>query len=170
MNKQGKEQKVQQYDEAVGNATFAFLVDFISVPVVAMEGFRRELAGHSGAAVVMKNTLARIVFERQGLEEVSEYLAGPSLLIYGTGEVAPVAKALDKFMRTHKALKVKAIVYDGAIFKGEQFKSFTALPTKDEVRAKLLGTLQAPLSRFLTVSNSAQRVVTVLSQYAEKQS
>jgi len=168
MNKQGKEQKVQQYDEKVGLATFAFLADYQQVPVVEMERLRHELAKLDAGIVIMKNTLAKIVFERHGLEEVSEYLAGPSMLVYGTGEVAPVAKQIDRFMRLHKEMKVKAIVYDGAISKGSAFKAFTTLPTKDEVRAKLLGVLQAPLGNFLRVNNVASRLVTVFSQYAEK--
>jgi large subunit ribosomal protein L10 len=168
MNKQGKEQKVQQYDEKVGIATFAFLTEYEKIPVVEMERLRGELAGMDAGVVVMKNTLAKIVFERHGLEEISEYLAGPSMLVYGTGEVAPVAKHIDRFMRTHRELKVKAIVFDGGISSGSQFKSFTTLPTKDEVRSKLLGVLQAPLGNFLRVNNVAQRLVTVFNQYAEK--
>ena len=168
MNKQGKEQKVQQYDETVGLATFAFLTEYEKIPVVEMEQLRSDLAGMNAGIVVMKNTLAKIVFERHGLEEISEYLAGPSMLVHGTGEVAPVAKHIDKFMRTHKEMKVKAVIYDGGITKGTQFKAFTTLPTKDELRAKLLGVLQAPLGNFLRVNNAAQRLVTVFSQYAEK--
>jgi large subunit ribosomal protein L10 len=168
MNRQGKEQKVQQYDETVGVATFAFLTDYEKISVVDMEKLRSELSGLDAGIVIMKNTLAKIVFERHGLEEVSEYLAGPSMLVYGTGEIAPVAKNIDRFMRTHREMKVKAIVYDGAISKGSQFKSFTTLPTKDELRAKFLGVLQAPLGNFLRVNNAAQRLVTVFSQYAEK--
>ncbi|MDQ3023305.1 MAG: 50S ribosomal protein L10, partial [bacterium] len=156
------------YDETVGLATFAFLTDYQQIPVVEMERLRVELAGLDAGIVIMKNTLARIVFERHGLEEVSEYLAGPSMLIHGTGEVAPVAKQVDRFMRIHKEMTVKAIIFDGAISKGSQFKSFTTLPTKDEVRAKLLGVLQAPLGNFLRVNNVAQRLVTVFSQYADK--
>jgi large subunit ribosomal protein L10 len=169
MNKQGKEQKVQQYDSAVGVATYAFLADYQRIPVVAMEQLRAELRGMDAGIVIMKNTLAKIVFERHGLEEVSEYLAGPSMLVYGTGEIAPVAKHFDRFTRINRDVKVKAVIYDGSIFKGTEFKAFTTMPTKDEVRAKFLGTLQAPLSRFLSVNNAAQRLVTVFSQYAEKQ-
>jgi len=168
MNRQGKEQKVQQYDETVGIATFAFLADFQQISVVDMERLRHDLAPLDAGIVIMKNTLARIVFERHGLEEVSEYLAGPSMLVYGKGEVAPVAKLVERFMRAHKEMKVKAIVYDGGISKGSAFKSFTTLPTKDELRAKFLGVLQAPLGNFLRVNNAAQRLVTVFSQYAEK--
>jgi large subunit ribosomal protein L10 len=168
MNKQGKEQKVQQYDETVGIATFAFLTDYQQISVVDMERLRHDLAGLNAGIVIMKNTLAKIVFERHGLEEISEYLAGPSMLVHGTGEVAPVAKLVDRFMRTHREMKVKAIIYDGAISKGSQFKAFTTLPTKDELRAKLLGVLLAPLGNFLRVNNAAQRLVTVFSQYAEK--
>ena len=169
MNRQGKDQKIEQYDEAVGTATFAILADYIGIPVVTMEKLRRDLRGMDSGAVVMKNTLAKIVFERHGLEEVSEFLAGPSLLIYGTGEIAPVAKHLVRFIRVNRDVKVKAVVYDGSIFNGSQFKSFTSLPTRDEVRSQFLSVLNAPLGRFVRVNNLAARLVTVMSQYADKQ-
>jgi large subunit ribosomal protein L10 len=169
MNKQGKEVKKELYEDAVGTATYAILAEFIRIPVTDFEKFRNDMAGLGAGVVVMKNTLARIVFERHGLEEISEYLVGPSVLVYGHEEIAPVAKSLDKFTRTFREVKVKAIIYEGSIFSGNQFKSFTTLPTKDEVRSKLLSVLQAPAGRMLRVLNPAQRLVTVLSQYADKQ-
>jgi large subunit ribosomal protein L10 len=170
MNRKGKEQKVEQYDQAVGVANYAFLCEYVKISVADYEKMRAKFAEMGAGVVVLKNTLARIVFERHGLEEVAEYLAGPSMLVYGSGEeISPVAKQLEKSMRQHRAnLTVKAVIYDGSIFPKEQFKSFTTLPTKDEVRAKLLGVLQAPMGNFLRVNSAAQRLATVLNQYAEK--
>ncbi len=169
MNRKGKEQKVEQYEQAVGVASYAFLCEYNKISVADFEKARAEFREAGAGTVVMKNTLARIVFERHGLEQVAEYLAGPSLLVYGSEEIAPVAKLLEKTMRRFRGnLNVKAIIFDGSIFGKEQFKSFTTLPTKDEVRARLLGVLQAPLGNFLRVNSAAQRLVTVLNQYAEK--
>jgi large subunit ribosomal protein L10 len=170
MNRKDKEQKVEQYEEAVGVANYAFLCDYNKVSVADYEKMRTKFAEMGAGVVVMKNTLARIVFERHGLQEVAEYLAGPSVLIYGSGEeISPVAKHLEKTMRQlRNNISVKAVLYDGSIFPKEHFKSFTTLPTRDEVRAKLLGVLQAPLGNFLRVNTAAQRLVSVLQQYADK--
>jgi len=168
MNKQQKEQKVANYNEAVSQATYAIMVEYAKVPVVEVERLRNEMADLKAGVVVMKNTLARIVFERNGLEEVTEYLAGPTMLVYGAEEIAPVAKNLDKFMRLFREVKVKAVIYDGSIFPREQFKSFTSLPTKDEIRAKFLGLLKAPQGNFVRVINAGQRVASVLKAYVDK--
>lgn len=171
MDLKGKQNKVAQYDEAVGVATYAFLCEYVKISVADFEKIRAQFRDLNAGVVVLKNTLARIVFERNGLEEIAEYLAGPSMLVYGSEEVAPVAKLLEKMIRQQRGnLGVKAVIFDGSIFPKEQFKSFTSLPTKDEVRARLLGVLQAPLGNFLRVNSAAQRLVTVLNQYAEKAS
>jgi large subunit ribosomal protein L10 len=170
MDRKGKEAKVAQYDEAVRLAGYAIMLEYAKVGVVAFEQLRHDLEGLGAGVVVMKNTLARIVFERNGLEQVSEYLAGPTVLIYGREEVAPVAKLVEKFMRLHKEVKVKAIIFDGGIFGKEQFKSFVNLPTKDEARSKLLGVLMAPQGNFVRVINAGQRVASVLKAYVDKAS
>lgn len=168
MNRSGKEQKVTQYDDAVRLAGYAIMVEYAKVPVTEFEQLRHDLAGMGAGVVVMKNTLAKIVFERNGLEQVSEFLSGPTALIYGREEISPVAKHLEKFMRQFREVKVKSIIFDGGIFNKEQFKSFVNLPTRDEVRSKLLGVLQAPQGNFVRIINAGQRVASVLKAYVDK--
>jgi large subunit ribosomal protein L10 len=169
MNKKEKQAKVSHYEEVLNPAGYAILAEFDKIPVTKVELFRRELAEVGCNTLVLKNTLARIVFERKGMEEVCEYLVGTSVLFYGTEEIAPAAKLLQKLFRRFEKLNVKAIVFDKSVYPKEQFASFTSLPTKDEARARLLSVFKAPQSGFVTVINSTRRLVTVLGAYAQKQ-
>jgi len=137
--------------------------------VPEVERFRADMRALGCQTHVVKNTLARIVFERNSVEQVVEYLAGPSLLISGHGEVSPVAKALVKAGRKYPALQVKAVVFDSQVYPGSEIKQFTDMPTKDEIRARLVGAFSAPITMFVRVLNAPQRIASVLKQYADKQ-
>jgi large subunit ribosomal protein L10 len=169
MKRADKNAKIEMYAAALEGSTFAFLTEFGKLSVPDTDKFRSDMAQLGCQTHVVKNTLARIVFERNGVEQIVEYLAGPSLLISGTGEVSPVAKALAKAARRIPTLKLKAIVYDAQVYPADQLKSFTDMPTKEEIRARLVGAFSAPISSFVRVLNAPQRFASVLKQYADKQ-
>lgn len=170
MRREDKNARIEHYAELLEDSSFAFLTEHGKVSVAKMEQLRHQFSELGCNVMVVKNTLARIVFERKGIEEVSTYLEGPSLLVIGKEEVAPAAKALQKATRANPTLKVKAIIFDGKVYPASDFKSFQDMPTKDEIRAKLLSVFKAPISGFVHVINTPQRIVTVLGQYAGKRS
>jgi large subunit ribosomal protein L10 len=168
MRREAKEAKIALYDGAVEQATFAVLLEFDKLSVAKVDKFRNDLAALGYGVIVLKNTLAKIVFDRHGLSDVAEYLVGPSLLVYGSGEVSPVAKQVSRSMREFPALVLKGILFDGQVYPKSDFQLFTTMPTKDEVRARLLSVLKAPLSQFVTVVNAPQRLAMVLKAYCDK--
>lgn len=168
MRREQKAEKIALYDEALVESTFAILAEFNKLNVAKVDAFRASLDDLGCGVIVLKNTLARIVFERHGMQQVCEYLAGPSMLIFGAGEISQAAKYLGRFIRDNPGMQVKAIVFDGQTYPKSQFASFVALPTKDEVRAKLLSLLKAPQAQFVRLINSPQRLATVLKAYADK--
>jgi large subunit ribosomal protein L10 len=170
MKRQDKDARLDQYAELLEGSTFAFLTEHGKVRVTQMEKLRAQFEEMGCSMLVVKNTLARIVFERKGIDEISAYLDGPSLLVIGKEEVSPVAKALQKVTRSNPTLKVKAIIFDGKVYPASDFKSFQDMPTKNEIRAKLLSVFKAPISGLVRVINTPQRMVSVLKQYADKQS
>lgn len=163
-----KERKVAQYDDAVQEAGFAILAEHGRMPVAEVEALRRELKAAGCRAVVMKNTLARIVFERHGLSEVTEHLVGPTLLLYGQDDIAPAAKMLQKRRRQFPALEVKAILFDGKVYPRQSFLEFTTMPTTKELQAKFAAVILAPVSQFVRILNPLPRFATVLKSFADK--
>ncbi len=168
MNRAEKERKVAQYDEVVQEAGFAILAEHGSMSVPAVEHLRHELRAAGCKAVVMKNTLARIVFERHGLSEVCEHLMGPTVVLYGQDDIAPAAKLLQKHSRKFPALAVKAILFDGKVYPQEEFRTFTTMPSTEELRASFAGVILAPITQFVRILGVAQRMVSVLRNYADQ--
>lgn len=169
MNKQNKTKRIDHYTEVIEGAGYAIIAEFNKMDVAVVTRFRRDLMDAGCSCIVLKNTLARIAFEKNELEEICEFLVGPSMLFYGTEEIAPAAKLIAKYGKQYPGLKVKTILYDNTVFSKEQFTSFTNLPTRDEVRAALLRVIKAPQAQFVNVINAASRIVGVLRAYADKQ-
>jgi len=169
MDKQQKTKRVEHYNEVIEGAGYAILAEFSKLDVATVMKFRRELMETGCSCIVLKNTLAKIAFENNQLQEICEFLVGPSMLFYGSEEIAPAAKIIAKYGKQFPGLKVKTILYDNTVFPKEQFVSFTNLPTRDEVRAALLRVIKAPQAQFVQVINAASRLVGVLRAFADKQ-
>lgn len=168
MLKQAKTEKIEYYDSVVKRSSFAIFAEFAKISVIATERMRHEVEAAGGTCVVMKNTLARIVFERNGQEAVFEHLVLPTFAFFGPEDITPIAKLVQRYMREFPTLKVKAILFDGKVYGQKDFKSFITMPTKAEIRANFLRVLKAPIGKFVTVINAPQRLVGVLSAYADK--
>jgi len=169
MLKSVKTEKIEYYDSVVSKSAFAIFAEFSKIPVPAVERMRHDMAKLGGTVVVLKNTLARIVFERNGAEEICEHLVLPTCAFFGPEDITPIAKLVARYMREFPSLKVKAILFDGKVYLQEQFKTFLSMPTKNEIRASLLRVFMAPQSKMVRVLNAPQRLVSVLSAYADKQ-
>jgi large subunit ribosomal protein L10 len=169
MLKQDKTKKIEYYDGVVGKSAFAIFTEFSKIPVPTVEKWRHDMAKLGGTCIVLKNTLARIVFERNGAEAICEHLVLPTFAFFGPEDITPIAKLVQRYMREFPSLKVKAILFDGKVYSQQEFKSFLTMPTKNEVRASLLRVMMAPQSKMVRVLNAPQRMVSVLAAFADKQ-
>ncbi len=171
MLRKDKDEKLERYRNAVEQMDFAFMVDPTGVGIRVMDELRGKLAESGVSAVMVKNTLARIVFERAGMEKLCDVMLGPSLMVYGAEDVGAAAKILREFRKDFrdKILPVKAVWYENELYPAEDFSKFASLPTKDGARAQLLRALLGVPQRLVLALNDAPgRVVRVLDAYAKK--
>ncbi len=171
MLKNEKERKVGYYEEALKSTAFIFFVDPGRISIRAMDSARNRLAELGAGVVFLKNTLARIVFERRGMEQVCELLVGPSLMIAGAGDIGAVAKYIRELQRESRdqLFAVKGVWFEGKVYSADDFKYFTNLPTISEARAKFLGVLREPPRRLVSlISEVRTRLVRCLSRRGEK--
>ncbi len=166
-----KEKKVDYYSKTIESSLFIFFVDPEKIGIRTMQEIRQRLARLGAKAVYLKNTLARIVFERRGLNQVCEILTGPSLMVTGTSDVSAVAKLVREVQRDSKdqLFKVKGIWFDKKLYSAEEFKLFTSLPSLLESRSTLLGIFRQPTQNFVNIlSETRARLVRCLKARSEK--
>jgi len=148
-----------------------FLVNYQGLDANEEFLLRRQVTQAGGKIFVAKNTLIKIAIEQLELPEVDDVLKGPSAVVIYDEPVA-VAKALVQFAKENSKdiPQIKAGFLQGQKLSPEEVKAIAELPTLDELRAELVGVLQAPMTELVGVLEGAQReFVGLLDAYVSKQ-
>ena len=128
----------------------------------------RSKARKSGVWLrVLKNTLARRAVKGTPFEKLSEQMVGP--LMYGISQ-DPVAgaKVLSEFAKENELFVIKAGAMPNAVISAQEIKALSQLPSREELIAKLLGTLQAPVTKLVRTMNEVpSKFVRTLAAYRD---
>ena len=148
-----KEDKVVEIKDRFTGSGAVIMADYRGLTVKEMQALRTDLRAVGCDLKVYKNSLTEIAIRELALPSLDAYLEGPTAIIF-TGEdpVAP-AKALTTFAKAHKALEVKGGLVDNQVVDAEGVKAIATLPSREELIAKLLGTMLNPLTGFARVLN-----------------
>jgi large subunit ribosomal protein L10 len=98
---------------------------------------------------VVKNTLARRAIEGTDFECLRESLKGPLLLAFAREDPGSAARVIKGFTKDHEKLVTVAVAIGGTLYGAGDLDRVAPLPTFDEARARLLGTLMAPMSQLV---------------------
>ena len=148
-----KESLVVEIKDRLNDAGALIMADYRGLTVKELQELRNQLRAIGSELKVYKNSLTEIAIRELALPNMDAYLAGPTAIIF-TGEdpVAP-AKALTTFAKTHKSLEVKGGLVDNQVVNADGVKAIATLPSREELIAKLLGTMLNPLTGFARVLN-----------------
>jgi large subunit ribosomal protein L10 len=120
---------------------------------------------------VLKNTLARRAVQGTPFEKLSDQMVGP--LMYGIAQ-DPVAgaKVLSEFARDHEQFVIKAGAMQNTVMSAKDIKALALLPSREELLARLMGTLQAPVAKLVRTMNEVPgkfvRTLAALKDQREK--
>src|SRR5699024_7338015 len=101
---------------------------------------------------VLRNTLVRRAIDGTPFQELSDQLTGPLMYAISEDPVA-AAKVLSGFAKTNQALVIKAGAMPNSMLTIDGVKALATMPSRDELLAKLLGTMQAPITQFVRTLN-----------------
>ena len=143
-----KKQIVAAIAEQFKTAVSGVFVDYCGLTVEEDTQLRNKLREAGVEYKVIKNTLTARAAKEVGFEALEPILNGPtSLAISMTDEVAP-AKVIAEFAKTHEQLEIKAGFLDGKVLALDEVKTLAATPNRETLLAKLLGSLNAPISNL----------------------
>lgn len=155
--------------KAVFKATGVVVVAHYSgLTVAQMQTLRRQMKQAGAQVKVAKNRLAKIALEGADVATIASLLKGPTLIAYSGDPVAAPKVAVD-FAKTNEQF----VILGGAMGKTaldlNGVKALAALPSLDELRAKIVGLIQAPATKIAQVVNApAAKVARVVQAYASK--
>lgn len=151
MNKNQKQELVQQFEGKLGAAKSAFLVDYRGLKVEEVNVLRGKLREIGVDYRVGKNTLLKRAIQDTGMKPLEPFLEGPTAIAIVNGEPVATAKILAEFAKEKKNFDLKFACIEGRIFNPADIERLSQLPSREVLLAKLLGSLNAPASNFVGV-------------------
>jgi len=141
---------------------------YSGLTVAQMQTLRKQMKAAGATVKVAKNRLAKIALDGTDVASIAPLMKGPTLIAYSSDPVAApkvavdFAKANDKFVILGGAMGKTSLNQDGV-------KALATLPSLDELRAKLIGLIQAPATKIAQVVNApAAKLARVFGAYAKQ--
>ena len=157
MPTQEKIDAVEDLKQRLSGVKTVLLTEYRGLTVQQISELRRQLRAVSGQYKVVKNRLAKIAVSSSELEALAPQLRGPVALIVSKDDPVAVAKVVSTFARTNQALTIKGGYVDGQLMAPDGVKALSELPSKEALRAQLLGTITGPLTQLVGLLQAPQR-------------
>jgi large subunit ribosomal protein L10 len=150
MSIEAQNQKQLVIDEIKGKlekAQSAVVVDYIGITVAQADAMRKKLREADVDYTVYKNTLVKRAIEGTKFEGLAEVLEGPSAFAFGYEDAVAPARLLNGIIKDYKKMAFKAGVVEGTLFDAEGIQAIASLPSREELIAKFMGSIQSPISK-----------------------
>jgi len=162
---------VQEIMTEMKSAGVYYLVDFRSLSVAEVTDLRGRLRTVDASLTVVKNTLAKRAAVEAGVEGLDALLEGPTAIAFCRGDAVAPAKVLQGFIREKKKLAIKGGYLQNRVLQGAQVEQLATLPSREELIAKVVSGIAAPLYGLATVLTGPIRgFVVALDQIREQKS
>lgn len=172
MSTQVREQKsqvIEQLKSVFGDSTLAVVADYRGLSANNINKFRKELFVKESSAYVCKNTLAKRALNELEISFNEEMFVGPSILINTEEDAVNMSKALVAFAKDNEKFVIKGGFLQSQSITIDQIKHLASLPGREELIARVVGGIKAPITRFVcSLSSPINGFVNVLKQI-EKQ-
>jgi len=146
-----KQPIVQAIAEDIKDAASVVLVDYRGLTVAEDTALRKQLREAGIVYKVCKNTMMKRAFEGTDFAALDEHLEGPSAIAISKDDATAPARILCKFAKDAKALELKAGVVEGTYYDATGIAAIASIPSRDELLAKFLGSIQSPITNFARV-------------------
>lgn len=143
--------KVAELKDLLSSSKGAVLVDYCGLTVAEDTELRSKMREAGVKYMVAKNTFIRIAAKEAGIEGLDAYLEHNTAVAFSPEDPVAPAKILNDFSKDHKALEIKAGILDGKVIALDEVKALAELPSREELLAKLVGSMQAPISGLVNV-------------------
>lgn len=168
MNRTQKQEWIDTTHQQVAEAGIVIVAHYKGLTVAEMTELRGNVRKAGAGFKVTKNLLAKRAFGNTPYEKVIELFKGPTALAYASEPVA-AAKALSEFAKKNDKLVLIGGAFGNTVLNKAQINELASLPSLDELRAKIIGLLNAPATKVAGVLQApAGQLARVFGAYAKK--
>ena len=140
---------IDEIKEKLEKAQSAVVIDYIGITVAEADAMRKKLREANVDYTVYKNTLVKRAIEGTKYEELAQVLDGPSAFALSYEDATAPARVIDEVMKDYKKMSFKAGVVEGVYYDAEGIEAIAAIPGRDQLIAKFMGSVQSPVSKLI---------------------
>jgi large subunit ribosomal protein L10 len=149
-------------------ANVVVVAHYSGLTVAQMQNLRRQMKQAGGTVRVAKNRLAKIALEGTDVASIAPLMKGPTLFAFSGDPVAAPKVAVD-FAKGHERFVILGGAMGKTALNADAVKALASLPSLDELRARIIGLVQAPATKLAQLVNApAAKVARVVQAYASK--
>ena len=150
-----KEELVALYKDMIEQTDAMVFTDYRGVSVPDIQSLRASLRDTGSVYMVVKNKLFKIALEQSSSQaEPNGLLEGPNAIVFTGEDIAKGVTALKDWLKNSDDVEIKGAILESSILDASGAEKLSDLPTKEQILAKLLGTINAPASALVRVVNA----------------
>src|SRR6185436_3080904 len=159
-----KQNLTKEYLTRLNGSPFFIVVDYKGLKVGHMTELRKRLNKAGAEVHVVKNSIFRIAAKESGVGELNGALAGQIAVVTGQKDISTTAKVVKTFGSEFDKLKVKFGYLNNQRLEQSDILSLADLPPLDQLRAEILGVIEAPIASLLSIVEAPARDLVLLLQ------
>ena len=169
--KEKKAQIVAELKDKFENASSAVLIDYRGITVAEATVMREECRKAGVVYKIYKNTLTERAVKELGYDDLIPFLKGPTAIAFGVDDPVAPAKLLSDTIKKLKKMEFKVGMVEGKIIDVNGINALANLPSREELIAKMLGSMNAPISGLaMVLSGTIRSLLYALKAVEEKKS
>lgn len=141
-----KNEKIEYFKKQFEQAKVAIVTDYRGLSVDEITQLRRALQKENSDFTVTKNTLCKIASKGTNFEAIESLMQGPNAIAFGFGDEVSAAKVVAKFIKENKKGEIIGGVMEGNLLNADEAKKLANMPSREELYAKMLGSINSPAS------------------------
>jgi len=164
-----KERVVEEITEQLKQAKGIYLTDFTGLDVEQITQLRSNFRGAGVEYRVVKNSLTRLSANKAGMDNIVDYLTGPTALAFGIDDSVAPARIIAEFAKQHNKPQIKIGLVEGELVDSGSIDSIIKIPSREVLLSQVVGAFSAPISGFVgTLKSLLQSFVGTLDALREK--
>jgi large subunit ribosomal protein L10 len=168
VDKAAKTELVSTLNGVFNTTGVVVVAHYAGLTVADMQKLRAQMKQAGGSVKVAKNRLAKIALEGTDVASIASLLKGPTLLAYSSDPIAAPKVAVE-FAKANDKLVILGGAMGATALNANSVKALASLPSLDELRAKLVGLVQAPATKLAQLANApAGKLARVFGAYAKR--
>jgi len=169
MDRAQKKELVAELNDVFAKTSVVVVTRNLGLTVAQSTELRTKMRDAGATYKVAKNRLAKLAVEGTPYAPLSDMLTGPTALATSADPVAAAKAAID-FAKTNEKLEIVGGAMGDTLLDADGIKALAALPSLDELRAKIVGLVQAPATKLAQIAQApAAQLARVFGAYAAKE-